>query len=75
MIKEILNKKEKEIFNYTVRPCIICCVFVAIIIIIGSNTGSISSDTVDGYLNSMAIVMLINYSNMIHIDLKNITKK
>lgn len=75
MIKKILNKKEKEIFDYTVRPFIIYCVFVAIIIIIGSNIGSISSDTVDGYINSMVIAMLINYFNMNYIELKNIKKK
>ena len=76
MIKKILNKKEKEIFDYTVRPFTIYCVVVAIIIIIGSNIGSVSSDTVDGYINSMVIVMLINHINMSYIELKkNIKKK
>ena len=75
MIKKILNKKEKEIFDYTIRPFTIYCVVVAIIIIIGSNIGSMSSDTVDGYINSMAITMLINYLNMSYIELKNIKKK
>ena len=75
MIKKILNKKEKEIFDYTARPFVIYCVVVAIIIIIGSNIGSMSSDTVDGYINSMAITMLINYLNMSYIELKNIKKK
>ena len=75
MIKKILNKKEKEIFDYTARPFVIYCVVVAIIIIIGSNIGSMSSDTVDGYINSMVISMLINYLNMSYIELKNIKKK
>ena len=75
MIKKILNKKEKEIFDYTTRPFVIYCVVVAIIIIIGSNIGSMSSDTVDGYVYSMTINMLINYLNMSYIDLKNIKKK
>ena len=75
MIKKILNKKEKEIFDYTARPLVIYCVVVAIIIIIGSNIGSMSSDTVDGYINSMVIAMLINYLNMSYIELKNIEKK
>lgn len=75
MIKKILNKKEKEIFDYTIRPFAIYCVVVAIIITIGSNIGSMSSDTVDGYVYSMAISMLINYLNMSYIELKNIKKK
>ena len=40
MIKKILNKKEKEIFDYTIRPFIIYYVVVTIIIVIGSNIGS-----------------------------------
>ena len=75
MIKKILNKKEKEIFDYTARPFVIYCVVVAIIIIIGSNIGSMSSDTVDGYINSMTIAMLINYFNMSYIEIKNVKKK
>ena len=75
MIKKILNKKEKEIFDYTVRSFAIYCVFIVIIVIIGSNIGSMSPDTVEGYINSMAIVMLINYLNMSYIELKNIKKK
>ena len=61
MIKKILNEKEKEIFDYTARPFMIYCVVVAIIVVIGSNFGNMSSDTVDGYVYSMAIAMLINY--------------
>ena len=75
MIKKILNKKEKEIFDYTIRPFIIYYVIVTIIIAIGSNIGSMSSDTVDGYINSMVIAMLINYLNMSYIELKNMKKK
>ena len=60
MIKKILNKKEKEIFDYTIRPFAIYCVVVAMIITIGSNIGSMSSDTVDGYVYSMVITMLMN---------------
>lgn len=75
MIKKILNEKEKEIFDYTARPFTIYCVVVAIIVIIGSNFGNMSSDTVDGYVCSMGIAMLINYLNMSYIELKNIEKK
>lgn len=75
MIKKILNKKEKEIFDYTARPFMIYCVVVAIIVIIGSNFSNMSSDTVDGYVCSMAIAMLINYLNMSYIEIKNIKKK
>ena len=75
MIKKILNKKEKEIFDYTIRPFIIYCVVVAIIITIGSNIGSMSSDTVYGYISSMIITIFINYLNMIYINLKSIKKK
>ena len=75
MIKKILNKKEKEIFDYTIRPFIIYYVIVTIIIAIGSNIGSMSSDTVDGYINSMVITMLINYFNIRYIELKNRKKK
>lgn len=75
MIKKILNKKEKEIFDYTIRPFIIYYVVVTIIIAIGSNIGSMSSDTVDGYINSMVITMLINYINISYIELKSRKKK
>ena len=75
MIKKILNEKEKEIFDYTARPFVIYCVVVAIIVIIGSNIGTLSTDIVEGYINSMVIAMLINYLNMSYIELKNVKKK
>ena len=75
MIKKILNEKEKEIFDYTARPFVIYCVVVAIIVIIGSNIGTLSTDIVEGYINSMVIVMLVNYLNMSYIELKNVKKK
>ena len=45
MIKKILNKKEKEIFDYTIRPFIIYYVVVTIIIVIGSNIANPSLDS------------------------------
>ena len=75
MIKKLLNEKEKKIFDYTVRPFMIYCVVVAIIVIIGSNFSNMSSDTVDGYLCSMVIAILINYLNMSYIEIKNMKKK
>ena len=50
-------------------------VVVAIIVIIGSNFSNMSSDTVDGYLCSMVIAILINYLNMSYIEIKNMKKK
>lgn len=70
MIKKLLNEKEKKIFDYTVRPFMIYCAVVAIIVIIGSNFSNMSSDTIDGYVCSMEIAMLINYLNMSYIEIK-----
>ena len=56
MIKKILNKKEKEIFDYTIRPFTIYCVVVAIIIIIGSNIGAILSP-----MGALAGIMWLGY--------------
>lgn len=73
MIKNLLNEKEKEIFDYTARPFIINCVVVAIIV--GSNFGNMSSDTVNGFVCSMTIMMLINCFNASCIVIKNMGKK
>lgn len=75
MFKKLLNEEEKKIFDYTVRPFMAYCIVVAIIIIIGSKFGNMSSNTVNGYVNSLVVAMLVNYLNMSYIDLKNIEKK
>lgn len=75
MLKKLLNEEEKKIFDYTARPFTVYCLVVAIIVIIGSNFGSMTSDTVDGYICSLTIAMLVNYLNMSYIELKNIEKK
>lgn len=72
---KILNYKEKEIFNYTIRPFMIYCIIIAFIVIIGSNFCNMSSDTINGYINSMVIIMLTIYFNLSYIEIKNIEKK
>lgn len=75
MVKKILNNEEKKAFDYIIRPFMIYCVVVALIVIIGSNFGNMPSDTVDGYVCSMVIGMLINYLNISYIEIKNMEKK
>ena len=60
MFKKILNKKEIEVFNYTARPFIIYCILVAIILIIGSNYGSMTTDEINGYIESLTLYFINN---------------
>ena len=69
MFKKILNKKEIEVFNYTARPFIIYCILVAIILIIGSNYGSMTTDEINGYIESLTLYFIINYLNLTYIEL------
>ena len=70
MLKKILNKKEIEIFNYTARPFIICCLLVCIILIIGSNSGTVTPDEINGYIESLLLYFLANYLNLSYIELR-----
>lgn len=77
MIKKILNlnEKEKEIFDYSVRPTTIYIVVVGVIVIIGSKFANMSSDTINSYIYSIIILAIINYVNMSYIELKKMEEK
>lgn len=75
MFKKILNKKEIEVFNYTARPFIIYCILVAIILIIGSNYGSMTTDEINGYIESLTLYFIINYLNLTYIELSKTKNK
>lgn len=71
MNKNILNKKEIEVFNYTARPFIIHCLLVGIILTVGSNYGTVvTSDEINGYVESLLLYFIINYLNLTYIDLR-----
>ena len=70
MLKNILNKKGIEVFNYTVRPFIIYCLLVCIILTIGSNYGTVTPDEMNGYIESLLLYFLVNYLNLSYIKLR-----
>ena len=70
MIKKILklDKEQVTIFNASVRPFVIYCIFVAIVVIVGSLNKSMSSEMADGYICSMILCMLCNYMNLRYME-------
>lgn len=69
-----MNDEEKQFFDCAVRPFIIYSILVAIIVVIGSKFGDMSTDTVNGYIYSMILAMLVNYINMHIMDLQDSMK-
>lgn len=59
-----------KIFKLAIRPFIIFCVVVGVIIIVGSCFKTLSSDEINGYVNAMIVSMLINYCNLSCIQYK-----
>ena len=72
-----LDREQTIIFNSAVRPFAIYCLLVAIVVIVGSLNGSMSSEMADGYICSMILCMLCNYMNLRYMEfekMKNNTK-
>ena len=74
MIKKVLNEKDKEIFNLAMRPFIAYCLLAVIIAFVGPNFGNMSEATADGYMNSTLILAIVNYINMLCLEIKEMKK-
>ena len=77
MLKKFLELSHEEMkeFNLVIRPLIILCIVVVFIVIVGSLRGAISSETIDGYVNTLVIIWLITFFNAGYEDIKNGLKK
>lgn len=72
MFKDILKGKDsKLVFNSAVRPFIIYCLAVVIIVIVNSIFGELSEDTINGYISCMILNMIITYGNLCFIKIDN----
>lgn len=77
MLKKFLElgHEETKEFNLVIRPLIILCIAVAFTVIVGSLRGTISSETIDGYVNALVMVWLITLFNAGYEDIKSELKK
>lgn len=74
IFKDILKGKDsKLVFNSTVRPFIIFCLAVVIIVIVNSIFGKLSEDTINGYICCMILNMMITYGNLCFIKIDDET--
>lgn len=58
-----LSKDEKLIVDISVRPFIIFCLSIIIIVIIGTIFNTLSDDTINGYACCLILNMIITYGN------------
>lgn len=72
MFKNIFKtKEEKLIFKVSIRPFIIFCLAITIIVTINSVFNKLSEDTINGYICCMILNMLIIYLNLSFMELEN----
>lgn len=75
MFKSVLTRLKKDeqlIFSVSVRPFIIFCIAVVLIVIINKFFGKLSEDTINGYICCMILNMIITYCNLCYIEYRNI---
>lgn len=67
MIKKILNKEEKKIYDLTIRPLIIYSIILIIIVGVGTLLKTLTEDIINGYICSYFLYTVIQYMNLVDI--------
>ena len=80
MFKDILKAKDsKLIFESVLRPFIIFCLAIVVIVVINSIFDKLSEDTINGYISCLLVNMMVTYGNLCFIkiddDKKDETKE
>lgn len=78
MFKNILklSKDDKLLFDTAVRPFIIFCILIIMIVVIDSIfNNAMSDDLVNGYICCLILNMVITYGNLCFIEYKESVKK
>lgn len=70
MLKKILNKNERKIYDYTIRPLIIYSLGIGIIITIGASLGTLSDDYINGCICAWILYSVVNIFNIGVIELQ-----
>lgn len=76
MLKKLLNLNEKESKKYdlVVRPFIVYCVALVIMVIMNTVFKKMTPDLINGYIGALLLFFVINYLNLTFIEIKELEK-
>ena len=74
MVKKLLglNEKESKKYDLVVRPFIIYCGLLVIMVIMNTVFKKMTPDLINGYIGGLLLFFVINYFNLSYIEIKEL---